>query len=113
FVTLVAALSARRPLVLVFDDIHLARSPVADLAERLVARKRQTPSPLLVIATGRQELLDERPGWGGSASNHTLVRLERLDDEESRDLARQAGGGRLGEDIALHVAEPAGGNPVL
>ena len=111
FATLVGEVSARDPVVLVLDDLHFARTPVLDLAERLVARTRGTPPRLLVVAAARPELFDERPGWGTTAWNHMLVRLEALADDESVDLVRQAGGGRLDEDDMRRVAERAGGNP--
>jgi class 3 adenylate cyclase/tetratricopeptide (TPR) repeat protein len=111
FVTLVAALAVRAPVVLLFDDLHLARVPVLDLVERLVARRRTAAMRALVVAAGRESLLDDRPTWAGSAWNHTLVRLEPLSSEESGDLARQASGRRLDEHTARHIAERAGGNP--
>jgi class 3 adenylate cyclase/tetratricopeptide (TPR) repeat protein len=111
FATLIEALAARGPLVLVLDDIHLARAPVLDLVERFVARKRHASTRALVAVSGRQDLLDDRPAWGSTAWNHTLVRLEPLDAEESDDLVRRAAGGRVSEETAQQVVERSGGNP--
>jgi class 3 adenylate cyclase len=110
FRSLVNALSAHGPVVVVVDDLHLARAPVQDLVERLTSRKRGAPR-LLVAVTARQDLIDERPSWGSGAHNHALIRLDPLADDDSADLARQAGGGRLGEGTSRHIAERAGGNP--
>jgi class 3 adenylate cyclase/tetratricopeptide (TPR) repeat protein len=111
FATLVNEVAARAPVVLVLDDLHFARAPALDLAERLVARTRGTPPRLLVVAAARSDLFDERPDWGRAAWNHMLVRLEALADDESTDLVRQAGGARLGEAALRRVVERSGGNP--
>jgi class 3 adenylate cyclase/tetratricopeptide (TPR) repeat protein len=111
FATLVFEVSTRQPVVLVLDDLHFARGPMLDLAERLVARTRGRPPRLLVVAGARPDLFDERPAWGQSAWNHMLVRLEALAGEESVDLARQAGGARLGDAALQQVASRTGGNP--
>jgi len=109
FHALVLDMAARGPLVIIIDDVHLARSPVLDLVERLTSRKRG--APVLVAVTTRQSLFDDRPSWGSEAHNHALIRLEPLAADDSADLARKAGGGRLGEDTSRHIAERAGGNP--
>jgi len=111
FATMVAEVSAHDPVVLVLDDLHFARAPVLDLAERLVARTRGTPPRLLVVAASRPDLFVEHPEWGRSAWNHVLVRLEALADEESTDLVRQAGGARLDAAAQRRVVERSGGNP--
>lgn len=113
FLTLVEGLTARGPVVLVFDDIHMARAPLLDLVERLVARARHGPSRLLVVAAGRPDLLEARPGWGGNAVNHTVIRLEPLSPAEATELVRQASGGRIGRRTAERIAAQTGGNPLF
>jgi predicted ATPase len=71
------------------------------LAERVAG-------PLLLVVTGRPELLDQRPGWSATGS---LVRLEALASAESEQMI----GTLLGRDCPgpIHelVAERAEGNP--
>src|SRR3989442_15014350 len=81
-----------------------------DLIER-VATRGQGPGRALVVALARNELLERRPAWGSSTSNSVLIRLDALSGDESVQLARHAGGGRIGEVEALEIAERAGGNP--
>src|SRR3989442_1053633 len=81
-----------------------------DLIER-VATRGQGPGRALVVALARNELLEQRPAWGSSTSNSVLIRLDALSRDESVQLARHAGGGRIGEVEALEIAERAGGNP--
>ncbi len=111
FLDLVKSLSRRAPAVVAFDGVEQAEPALLDLIERLAARTPLGPRPVLVVATGRPEFQESRPAWGGGAESHTTIRLEALDAEESMDLARQAGGGRLDNETAARVAVRAGGNP--
>jgi class 3 adenylate cyclase/tetratricopeptide (TPR) repeat protein len=111
FLAFAEGLCMRGPVVMAFDGIEEAGPPVLDLIERLTARARHGPGPLLLIAAGRPDVLDARPTWGNGAMNHTLLRLEPLGPEESLELARQAGGGKVREQVAARVAARAGGNP--
>src|SRR3989442_1807991 len=81
-----------------------------DLIER-VATRGQGPGRALVVALARNELLERRPAWGSSTSNSVLIRLDPLWGDGVVQLARHAGGGRIGEVEALEIAERAGGNP--
>jgi class 3 adenylate cyclase/tetratricopeptide (TPR) repeat protein len=111
FTGLVDALAAEQPVTLTFEDVHSLRPPMLDLIERVAARRRDRARPAFVLAAARPQLLDERSGWGSSAANHLLLRLESLGDHEAVGLARQAGGARISEDEAAAVAARAGGNP--
>ncbi len=57
------ALAERRPLVLVFEDLHFADDGLLDFVDELI--EWTTDVPLLVLCTARPELLDRRPAWGG------------------------------------------------
>jgi hypothetical protein len=78
------ALSRRRPLVLVVDDLHWAEPTFIDLVEHVADWARD--APLLVLIMARPELLDTRPGWGGGKPNATSVLLEPLGDADAADL---------------------------
>ena len=114
----IEAAAARRPLVLVFEDIHWADDGMLDAIEHLAQWVR---GPLLVLCLARDELLERRQNWGGGRRNTTQLFLEPLTDEDSRQLvatllgsAGPAGNGGPGlEDTVAMVAERSGGNPLF
>jgi DNA-binding SARP family transcriptional activator/tetratricopeptide (TPR) repeat protein len=63
----------RAPAVLVLEDLHWAAPLLLDFLEDLVAGLADVP--VLVVATARPELLDERPGWGAGAATLRLFPL--------------------------------------
>src|SRR5438876_985784 len=97
-------------VMIVFEDTHTLKAPMLDLIER-TATRAQSSRRALVIALARNELLEQRPTWGSTTSNSVLIRLDALSRDESVQLARHAGGGRIGDVEALEIAERAGGNP--
>jgi tetratricopeptide (TPR) repeat protein len=99
------ALAERRPLVLVFEDIHWADEGLLDFIDHLV--EWTTDVPLLVVCTTRPELLDRRPGWGGGKRNAITISLPSLADEDVSRLMREL----VGEAKPELVAH-AGGNPL-
>jgi class 3 adenylate cyclase len=109
FVATIDGLARDHPVLVVFEDVHMLKAPMLDLIERLGVRGEE-PRRALIIALARSELLDERPGWG-AGGNSVLIRLEALSRDESVQLARHAGGGRIDEVAAMEIAERAGGNP--
>jgi len=111
FIALVDRLTERRPAVLVFEDAHTLDPPMLDLIARLGAPARAGSRRAMVLALARPALLDTRPSWGSSTVNALTLRLDPLTLEESIDLVRQAGGGRVAEAEAAEIAGRAGGNP--
>jgi len=111
FLALVDGLARDAPVVLVFDDVHALAAPMLDLIERLGARPRRGRRRALVMALARDQLLALRPSWGAGSGNAVLIRLEPLSSEESVELVRQAGGGRIEDAQAARIAARAGGNP--
>ncbi|MGH2961542.1 MAG: ATP-binding protein, partial [Solirubrobacterales bacterium] len=109
------AVSRRRPLVLAFEDIHWADEGMLDLIEYLA---RWIRGPVLIVCLARDELLDQRAGWGGGRRNATTISLEPLGEVEARELVTSlipdAGGNGNGfADLAPQVAERSGGNPLF
>jgi tetratricopeptide (TPR) repeat protein len=111
FIALMDGLARDHPLLLIFEDAHTLKAPMLDLIERLGTRSRRGPRQALVLALGRNELLEERPAWGSSSGNAVLVRLDPLSTEESIHLIRHAGGGHIDDARASEIARRAGGNP--
>ena len=74
------ALAEKRPLVLVFEDLHFADDGLLDFVDYLL--DWVSGVPLLVIGTSRPELLARRPGWGGGkphALTHSLSPLTEVE----------------------------------
>lgn len=106
------ALAARRPLVVVFDDIHWGEAMFLDLVEHLADWSRGVPVLLLCMA--RPELLDVRPAWGGGKLNATSVLLEPLSEDECSQLvANLVGEAELAEEVGTRIADAAEGNPLF
>ena len=55
-------LTAQRPAAVLVEDLHWADDELCDLLAMLAER---VAGPLLLLATARPELLDQRPGWAG------------------------------------------------
>jgi predicted ATPase len=105
------ALAERRPLVLVFEDLHWADDNLLDFVDYLV--DWVTDSPLLVIGTARPELLERRPDWGGGKSNAATVSLSPLSDEEiARLLASLLEQTVMPAETQAPLLARAGGNPL-
>ncbi len=100
--------AARRPLVLVVEDLHWSSESLLDLVEFIFQPRADLP--LLMLALSRPELLDRRPGWGGGRRNYSSLALEPLGDDEVRRLVAS-----LLEDPAEAVVDAvvsrADGNP--
>jgi class 3 adenylate cyclase/tetratricopeptide (TPR) repeat protein len=108
FLELLQGLGMMGPVVVLFEDLHLARPGLLELIEEVVARARRIP--LLMVAVGRGWLLEERPDWGASVPDAMRIQLEPLRFEEAKDLARVAGES-IDDPTAERIALHAGGNP--
>ncbi|HKN62807.1 MAG TPA: AAA family ATPase [Gaiellaceae bacterium] len=105
------SLAERRPLVMVFEDMHWADDGLLDFIDHLV--DWATGVPILVIATARPELLDRRQAWGGGKLNVSTIALTPLSDEEAAQIIHgvldQAA---LPAETQHALLERAGGNPL-
>jgi class 3 adenylate cyclase/predicted ATPase len=107
--SVIEGMARRRPLVLVFEDIHWADHGMLDLIEYLAQWVR---GPLVLLCLARDELLDRRARWGGGRHESTSIMLEPLTVGETRDLvAAVIGVDDAGADAVAAIAERAGGNP--
>jgi class 3 adenylate cyclase len=100
--------SRRRPLVIVFEDLHWSSDSLLDLAEFVMQPRGE--SALLMIVLARPELLDRRPNWGGGRLNHLAIALEPLGGTAIADLVRYMLDTDAPDVIKL-VSERSGGNP--
>jgi class 3 adenylate cyclase/tetratricopeptide (TPR) repeat protein len=109
---LLEAVARNRPAVVVIDDAHWAETALLDLVEHIADWTRD--APILLFCLARQELLDQRPGWGGGKVNATSILLEALSLEETEELvANLLGEATLDESSKRRIAEASEGNPLF
>jgi class 3 adenylate cyclase/tetratricopeptide (TPR) repeat protein len=109
---LLETLSARRPLLVIFDDIQWAEPTFLDLLEYLTDWMRGVPVMLLFLA--RPEVMEVRGGWLAGKANASVVSLPPLSEAETDGLiSNLLGGGDLAGDIRRRIAEAAEGNPLF
>ena len=105
------ALAARRPIVLVLDDLHWAEPALLDLIGQLAGWLRD--SPVLICCLSRPELLELRGDWGNGAVNAWTLTLEPLAADESAALLDNLLDGAEGAtEIRKRIVEAAEGNPL-
>ena len=102
---LLEKVAAERPVVLVSDDLHWAEPAFLDLVDYLRGFLRG--ATVLILGTGRPEVLDMRPTW-----RELALQLEPLATDEAEELAVHltAGDDRRARTRAVEIAE---GNPLF
>jgi tetratricopeptide (TPR) repeat protein len=105
------AVAARRPCVVVLEDLHWADGALLEFVEHLV--DWSMPVPLLLLCTARPELFEREPSWGGGKRNATTISLSPLSAEESgRLLHLLLERTLLPAETQSVLLERAGGNPL-
>jgi len=111
FRRLLEARAAKRPQVVVIDDLQWAEPVFVDLVEHIADLSRDARVFLLCIA--RTELLDSRPGWGGGKLNATSLLLEPLRAEECEALIdRLVAYAPLDAQLRGRITTASAGNPL-
>ncbi|MEV0154626.1 adenylate/guanylate cyclase domain-containing protein [Micromonospora sp. NPDC050686] len=105
------ALAARRPTVLVFEDLHWADDAMLRFVELLGAAARD--APLLLLCTARPELIDRDPSWAGIITGSVTITLPPLRDTGIASLyAHMFGQAAFTAEMLNPLIEVAGGNPL-
>ncbi len=104
----VVALAARRPTVLVFEDMHWADAPMLGFVEMLGASARGLP--LLLLCTARPELRERHPTWTGTITGTVSLSLPPLRDTDIATMYSLMFGQRAAAPETL--VELADGNPL-
>ena len=107
-VGLVDEVGAKRPVVLLVEDIHWAEDELLDALERIL---RDARTPVLLLATARPELLGRRANWGAGRRNAATIWLEPLAPESTEQMLEGLLTMELPAAIAELIVERAGGNP--
>ncbi|MGB2874282.1 MAG: AAA family ATPase [Gaiellaceae bacterium] len=109
---LLQLLAARRPLLLVFEDLHWAEPTLLELVRSLAAPDGELP--ILVVGSARPELKDSDPALLETNGNRRLVEIEPLDEDECRALLLAlVGEEQAGSRQLETLLEKAGGNPLF
>jgi len=98
-------LAAERPLVVVLDDLHWAEPTFLDLVEYVADF---AAAAILLLCTGRAELLDARPAWTAPRPNADALMLEPLSTEDAAELV-----GDVDEETRQRILDTAEGNPLF
>jgi class 3 adenylate cyclase/tetratricopeptide (TPR) repeat protein len=101
-------LARERPVVVLIEDVHWAEGDLCDLLETLVG---QVAGPLLLLATARPELLERRPGWGGTHRTRSELLLDALPVSDASHLLDELLGVELPASLRDVIVERAEGNP--
>jgi DNA-binding SARP family transcriptional activator/tetratricopeptide (TPR) repeat protein len=113
---LLETLARRRPLLVVFEDLHWAEPTFLDLVESVAA---QAGRSLLLLCLARPELLEQRPAWAASAARPVVIKLEPLAGDDAAALLLALTGpppgapGVPSEPKRERLLEAAGGNPLF
>jgi class 3 adenylate cyclase/tetratricopeptide (TPR) repeat protein len=102
-------LSARYPLVLVFEDIHWADEGLLDFIEHLADWAQ---GPILTLALARPELFETRPTWGGGKRNAASIYVDPLSPDESGVMLDDLLTGALTAELVGTIVELSEGNPL-
>ncbi|MEU4567186.1 adenylate/guanylate cyclase domain-containing protein [Micromonospora sp. NPDC023956] len=105
------ALAARRPTVLVFEDLHWGDEKMLRLIELLGASARDVP--LLVLCTARPELINRDPSWAGTIAGSLTITLPPLRPSGITSLyAHLFGQSVFSPDLINPLVDVADGNPL-
>jgi class 3 adenylate cyclase len=109
---LLEAVAARRPLVILFEDVHWAEPTFLELIEHLAGTIHDVP--ILVVATARTDLLEVRPEFARDLDRATRMELEPLSGAESTALiGHLIGDSGVAADLSDRVYTGAEGNPLF
>ena len=99
------------PVVILLDDIHWADNGSLELIEDLA--KLETSLPVFILCTARSSLDESRPNWGSNFPLCTVLTINSLDLNASRELVREIlqNVPDLPRDLVETVAQNAEGNP--
>ena len=102
-------LALNAPVVALIDDIHWAEPAFLDLLEHILAAPAN--APLLLLATARHELLEQRANWGEQPGAMRLVLRPLTAAATALVVANLLGSADLPDDVAQRIVGAAEGNP--
>jgi len=108
---LLERLGERAPVVVLLEDLHWADSASLESLHGLAAAPGA--GPLLVLATARPVLPEQRPEWRAESPGHTQVRLGPLGEQDVRALVGELlqRADRVPGRLVQLIVDTADGNP--
>jgi class 3 adenylate cyclase/tetratricopeptide (TPR) repeat protein len=104
-------LAERRPLVIVFEDIHWADEGLLEFIDHLASQSSDVP--LLIVCSARPLIFERHPGWGGGGQPSMLLELEPLSrDDTAALIAALLRDAVLPKDAERDLLTRAEGNPL-
>jgi class 3 adenylate cyclase/tetratricopeptide (TPR) repeat protein len=103
-------LARQGPVLAMFDDIHWAEPAFLELLEHLL--ETIDDSPVLLLATARHELLEERGDWGERERSNRLVLQPLADDAAAQVVTNLLGAAGLPDLLVKRIVDAAEGNPL-
>ena len=104
-------LAATQPLTVLIDDIHWAEPAFLELLEYLLDATED--APILLLATARPELLEERPDWPARPAAATRLVLKPLTaDAAEAVVLHLLGSASLPAPVVKRIVKAAEGNPL-
>lgn len=104
--------AGNRPLLLVFEDLHWAEPTLLELLSSVL--DNDEPTPLLVVCSGRPELLDQIPASWTADPSARMIRVEQLPEEDAGALvAALIGLDQVPPGPILDLLQRAAGNPLF
>jgi class 3 adenylate cyclase/tetratricopeptide (TPR) repeat protein len=103
--------AAKRPQIVVFDDVHWAERTFLELIEHIADLSRG--APILLLCVARTELLDTQPGWGGGKLNATSLLLEPLGVEDCDRLIDTLAADAIDDETRQRIIVASQGNPLF
>jgi class 3 adenylate cyclase/tetratricopeptide (TPR) repeat protein len=97
------------PLLAIFDDIHWAEPAFLDLIGNLL---ETVEAPVLMLATARHDLIEERGEWSQSDRATRMVLQPLGAAAVAQVVANLLGSTGLGDDLIGRIVEAAEGNPL-
>jgi len=105
-------IARRRPLVVIFEDIHWAEPIFLDLVEHVADTSDGVP--LLIVCAARHELLDEYPGFlAGRRGAHRIELHELSRSDTAQVLGNLIGDVQLPLGLEDRILSVADGNPLF
>ncbi len=107
----IAQLAARRPLILVVEDLHWADNAMLAFLRQLATEDLGVP--ILLIATARTHFLDDKPEFAATVGPEELISLPPLTEPQIGDLlAALLDDSATGDLLRTSIVERCGGNPL-
>jgi tetratricopeptide (TPR) repeat protein len=103
-------LAAQGPLLALFDDIHWAEPAFLELLENLL--ETIGDAPVLLLATARHDLLEERPQWGERERSSRCVLSPLGDTAAAQVVTNLLGAAGLPGALMKRIVDAAEGNPL-